>query len=72
MPAARQVICEDARYYACAFNLDIARPVFERAPDRTVVTGRTNVLPRGLTRAATRRPDEGTYNGRGNVDPFHS
>jgi len=71
MPAAGEVIREYARYYSCAFNLDIARPVFERAPDWTVVTGRTAVLPRGLNRAAAACPDQGTYNDRGNVDPFH-
>ena len=71
MPAAREVICEYARHYAFAFNLDIARPVFERAPDGTVVPARTTFLPRGLNRAATGCPDQGTYNERGNVDPFH-
>jgi len=71
MPAASEVIRQYARYYAFAFNLDIARPVFERTPDLTVVTGRTTVLPRGLNRAATACPDQGTYNDRGNVDPFH-
>jgi hypothetical protein len=71
MRAAREVIREYARYDAFAFNLDIARPVFERAPDGTVATGRTTVLRRGLNRAATGCPDQGTYNDRGNVDPFH-
>jgi hypothetical protein len=71
MSAACEVVREDARYYACAFNLDIARPVFERALDLTVVTGRTPVVPRGLNRAPTACPDEGTYNDRSNVDPFH-
>ena len=71
MPAASEVIIEYARYYAFVFNLDIARPVFERAPDWTVVTGRTTVLLRGLNRTATGCPDQGTYNDRGNVDPFH-
>jgi hypothetical protein len=28
-------------------------------------------LHRGLNRAATACPDQGTYNDRGNVDPFH-
>jgi hypothetical protein len=28
-------------------------------------------LLRGLNRAATAGPDQGTYNDRGNVDPFH-
>ena len=72
MRATREVVREYARYYAFAFNLDIARPVFERAPDWTVVTGRTTVLPRGLNRAATGCPDQCTYNDRGNMDPFHS
>lgn len=71
MPAARAVIREYARYYAFAFNLDIARSVLERAPDWTVVTGRTAALPRGLNLAAKGCPDQGTYNDRGNVDPFH-
>jgi len=71
MPAASEVLCQYARYYAFAFNLNIARPVFERAPDLAVVAGRTTVLPRGLNRAATGCPDQGTYNDRGNVDPFH-
>lgn len=69
MPAAGEVIREYARYYAFAFNLDIARSVFERAPDWTVATG--TVLPRGLNRAATGCPDQGTYNDRNNVNPFH-
>ena len=71
MPAAREVIREYARYYTFAFNLDIARPVFERAPDLTIVTGRTTVLPRSLNRAATGRPDHGTYKHGGDVNPFH-
>ena len=71
MPAASEVVRQYARYYAFAFNLDIARPVFERAPDLTVVTGRTTVLPRGLNRAATGCRDQGTGNERGNVDPSH-
>ncbi len=66
MPAASEVVRQYARYYTFAFNLDIARPVFERAPDLTVVAGRTTVLPRGLNRAATGCPDQGTYNDRGN------
>ena len=71
MPAASEVVRQQARYYAFAFNLDIARPVFERAPDLTVVPGRTPIVPRGLIRAPTACPDQGTYNDRGNVDPFH-
>lgn len=71
MRAARAVIREYARYDAFAFNLDIARPVFERATDWTVVPGRTSVLRRGLNRAAAARPNQGTYNDCGNVDPFH-
>jgi hypothetical protein len=70
MPAASEVVRQYARYHAFAFNLDIARPVFERAPDLTVVPGRITVLLRGLNRAATAGPDQGTYNDR-NVDPFH-
>jgi hypothetical protein len=38
MPVAVQIVREYARNYALAFNLNIARPVFERAPDLTVVT----------------------------------
>jgi hypothetical protein len=71
MSAASEVVREYARYHAFAFNLDIARSVFERAPDWTVVTGRTTVLPRRLNRAVTGRPDQDTYNDGGNIDPFH-
>jgi hypothetical protein len=71
MPAASEVVLQYARYYAFAFDLDIARPVFERAPDWTIVNGRNTVFPRRLNRAATACPDQGTYNDRGNVDPFH-
>jgi hypothetical protein len=70
MPAAGKVVRQYARNYTCTFNLDIARPVFERAPD-LIVPGRTTVLPRGLNRAATGCPDQGKYNDCGNVDPFH-
>ena len=72
MPATRKVVREYARYYAFAFNLNIARPVFERAPDWTVVTGGTTVLPRRLNRAAAACPDQGTYQDRSDVDPFDS
>jgi hypothetical protein len=72
MPAASKVVRQYARYYACAFNLDIARPVLERAPYLSVVTGRTTILCIGLNRAATACPDQSTYNDRGNVDLFHS
>ena len=61
MPAAIEVVRQQACYYAFAFNLDIVRPVFKRAPDLTVVRSRTT----------TACPDQGTYNNRGNVDPFH-
>ena len=71
MPAASEVVRQYARYYAFAFNLDIVRPVFERPPDLTVVPGRITALPSELNRAATACPDQGTYNDRGNVDPFH-
>jgi hypothetical protein len=71
MPAASEVVRQYARYYAFALNLDIARSVFERAPDLTVVPGRITVLLRGRNRAATACPDQGTCNDRGNVDPFH-
>jgi hypothetical protein len=71
MPAASEVVRQYALYYAFAFNLDIARPVFERAPDWTIVNGRNTVLLRGWNCAATACPDQGTYNDRGNVDPFH-
>ena len=71
MPAAIEVVRQHARYYAFALNLDIARLVFERAPDLTVVPSRANVLQRGLTRAATACPDQGTYNDCCNVDQFH-
>jgi hypothetical protein len=72
MPAASEVVRQYAGYYAFAFNLDIARPVFERAPDWTVVADRTTVWRRELNRTATGCPAQGTYNDRGNVDPFHS
>jgi hypothetical protein len=39
MPAALKVVFQYARYDACAFNLDITLPVFERAPDLTIVNG---------------------------------
>ena len=71
MPAAGEVVRDYPRYYAFAFNLDIARPVFERAPNFTVIPGRTIVLPRGLNRAATGCPDQGKYSDCGNLDPFH-
>ena len=71
MPAASEVICQYARYYAFALNLDITRSVFERAPDWAVVSGRNPVVARGLNRAATACPDQGTKNDRDNVDPFH-
>ena len=71
MPAASEVVCQYARYYAFALNLDITRPVFERAPDWAVVTGRNPVVPGGLNRAPTACPDQGTKNDRDNVDPFH-
>jgi hypothetical protein len=71
MPAASEVVRQYARYYSFAFNLDIASPVFERAPDLTVVPSRTNGLPRGLTRAATACPDQGAYNDCCQVNPFH-
>jgi hypothetical protein len=70
MPAAGVVVGEYASYYAFAFNLNIACPVFECAPE-TVVTGPTPILRRGLKRAATRCPDQDTYNDRGNVGSFH-
>jgi hypothetical protein len=47
MPAAGVVVGEYASYYAFAFNLNIACPVFECAPE-TVVTGPTPILRRGL------------------------
>jgi hypothetical protein len=72
MPAAGEVIREYASYYAFAFNLNIARPVFERAPDWTIVAGRTTALPRGVNRAVTGCPDQGTYKNLGNVDSLHS
>jgi len=72
MPAAGEVVRQYARYYAFAFNLDIASPVFEGAADLIVVPSRTTILPRGLTRAAKACPDQGTYNDRCNVDPFHT
>ena len=71
MPVAIEVVRQYARYYAFAFNLDIARPIFEREPDLTVVPSRTTVLRGGLNRAATGCPDQCTYNDRGNMDPFH-
>ncbi len=71
MPAASEIVCQYARYYAFAFNLNITRPVFERAPDWTIVPGLNPILLRGLSRAATARPNQGAYNERGNVDPFH-
>jgi hypothetical protein len=71
MPAAREVIREYAYYYAFVFNLDIARPGFERTPDWAIVTGRNPAVPRWLNCAATACPDQGTYNDCGNMDPFH-
>lgn len=72
MPAATKVVRQYACYYAFAFNLDIARPVLERACDLTVVTRRATILTRGLKRAITACADQGTYNDRGNEDPFHN
>jgi hypothetical protein len=70
MPTASEVVLQYALYYAFAFNLDIARPCFERAPDFTVITGRNAILRGELTRAPRGCPDQGKYNDRGDVDPF--
>ena len=72
MRAAREVIREYARYYAVAFNLNIARPIFERTPNCIVLRRRTALLSISLKRAAANCPDEDTHNNRGYVDPFHS
>ena len=61
MPAASEVVRQEACYSAFAFNLDIARSVFERAPDLTVVRNRTT----------TACPDQGKQNNGSNEDPFH-
>jgi len=70
MPTASEVVRQYARYYAAAFDLDIARPVFEGPADLTIVTGRITVLPRRLNCAAAANPDQSTYNDRGDVEPF--
>jgi hypothetical protein len=46
MPAASEVICQHTRYYAFTFNLYITRPVFERAPELTVVASRSAIVSR--------------------------
>ena len=59
MPAGGDVIIEQARYFPFAFNLNIASPVFKRAPNCTVVTGGAAVLPGDLRREATAHPEQG-------------
>jgi hypothetical protein len=75
MPAAIKVVVQYARYYAFVFNLDIARPVFERAPGWTVAVDRTTIWRQELNCMTncmtTGCPAQGTYNDCGNVDPFH-
>jgi len=46
MPAAIDVVLQNARYYAFTFDLDITRFRFERAPDFTIVIGRNAVITR--------------------------
>jgi len=49
MPAAGEIVREYARHYPFSFNLDIARPVFECAPDSGVVSNRRLVACRVAT-----------------------
>jgi len=72
MPAAGEVVLQRTVYYAFAFNLDVAGPRVECAPDFTVVSGRTVVVFRGLNRAPGGRPDQSKYKDRDDVDPFDS
>jgi len=82
MPAASNVVRQYARNYTFAFNLDIARPVFERAPDGAIVTccarvlhrllnGYTSVRPGRLKHIAAAYPEQGIYKESGNVERSH-
>ena len=46
MPAASEVICQHTSYYALTLNLYITRPVFERAPELTVVASQGAIVSR--------------------------
>jgi hypothetical protein len=58
MPAASEVVRQNARYLAFPFNLDITRPRFECARDFTVVTGRNSFVSSQLPRATSGCPDQ--------------
>jgi len=44
MAAALQVIRQNVRYYAFAFDLNIARPIFEGAPYFAVLISRNPIV----------------------------
>jgi hypothetical protein len=71
MPAASEIVREYARYHAFILHLNITCPAVECARDWTVA-GRKPTLPRGLNPVSTACPDQGIYNERDNVNPFHN